>query len=439
MPKGVIVQFGGQTSLNLAEKLMNCGVQILGTSVNAIDVAEDRDRFDRLLQELNIPRPKGTAVTSRDAGINAAKEIGYPVLVRPSYVIGGRAMQVVYDESELVKYLKEAARISTEHPILIDKYLLGKEVEVDAISDGEDVLIPGIMEHIERTGVHSGDSFSVYPPQDMSSKVVDKIVAYTEQISKALDVVGLVNIQFAVQGEEVYIIEVNPRASRTVPIMSKVTGIPLIDVAMYVILGDKLKDLSYGTGLKGQGKLIAVKAPVFSFQKLLNVDPALTPEMKSTGEVLGVDQKYELALLKAFIGAGYKFDLKGKVLFTINERDLVESLEYAKGFKALGYEIVATDHTYEYFKDNNLECEPVHKSQIKEIKEQIKNGEICAVVNTPTIGKDPDRTGFQIRSYCQIVNVPCFTSFDTVKAYITALKALMENEEITYDTIAEYL
>ena len=439
MPKGVIVQFGGQTSLNLAEKLMNRGVQILGTSVNAIDVAEDRERFDRLLQELNILRPRGTAVTSKEAGIAAAKEIGYPVLVRPSYVIGGRAMQVVYDESELVKYLKEAARISTEHPILIDKYILGKEVEIDAISDGTDILIPGIMEHIERTGVHSGDSFSVYPPQNMSPGVVEKIVDYTKQISRALNVKGLVNIQFAIQNEEVYIIEVNPRASRTVPIMSKVTGVPMIDLAMNVILGDKLEDLSYGIGLRESGKLIAVKAPVFSFQKLLDVDPALTPEMKSTGEVLGVDQKYELALLKAFLGAGYKFDLKGKVLFTINERDLAESIEYGKEFKTLGYDILATDHTYKYFKDNGLESEIINKSQIEEIKGQIKSGEICAVVNTPTIGKDPDRIGFQIRSYCQMLNVPCFTSFDTVNAYIIALKALMENKDITYDTIGEYL
>ncbi|MFZ7132783.1 MAG: carbamoyl-phosphate synthase large subunit [Eubacteriales bacterium] len=438
MPKGVIVQFGGQTSINLAPKLMNRGVQILGTSVNAIDVAEDRERFDRLLHELNIPRPKGTTVTSLEDGMKAAKVIGYPVLVRPSYVIGGRAMQVVYDEEELCKYLEEAARISHEHPILIDEYILGKEVEVDAISDGKDILIPGIMEHIERTGVHSGDSFTVYPPQNISESVTDKLVAFTEKISKALNVIGVVNIQFAIKDEEVYIIEVNPRASRTVPIMSKVTGIPMIDIAVKVILGDRLSELGYGIGLKECAKLVAVKAPVFSFQKLLDVDPALTPEMKSTGEVLGIDTQYELALLKAFQGAGYKFNLKGKILFSMNDKDKEESLRYAKTFKKLDFEIGATDKTYAYFMKNGIPSTLYSKEDLDHIKEKLKAREICTVVNTPTIGKDTTRTGFKIRSYCQMMNIPSFTCLDTVDAYLKALKILRDDEEVTYDTIDVY-
>ncbi len=438
MPKGVIVQFGGQTSINLAQKLMNRGVQILGTSVNSIDVAEDRKRFDRLLQELKIPRPKGTAVTSLESGVKAAENIGYPVLVRPSYVIGGRAMQVVYDEVELSKYLREAAKISTEHPILIDEYILGKEVEIDAISDGRDILIPGIMEHIERTGVHSGDSFTVYPPQNLSSEIINKLIVYTEKISRALNVIGLVNIQFAIRNEEIYIIEVNPRASRTVPIMSKVTGIPMIDVAMKVILGDKLSDLDYGTGLKESDHLIAVKAPVFSFQKLLDVDSALTPEMKSTGEVLGVDNEYELALLKAFLGAGYRFNMKGKILFSIDDRGKEESVDYAKKFIDLGFELMATDNTYKFLSKKGIKVKLLSKTELVTIKDKLKNGEICGVINTPTIGKDITRSGFKIRSYCQMMNVPSFTCFDTVGAYIIALKALKDNQEITYDTIKQY-
>lgn len=441
MPKGVIVQFGGQTSINLASKLMNRGVQILGTSVNSIDVAEDRKRFDRLLHELDIPRPRGTAVVSMEDGIKAAEEIGYPVLVRPSYVIGGRAMQVVYNSEELCKYLEEAARISDEHPILIDEYILGKEVEVDAISDGEDILIPGIMEHLERTGIHSGDSFCVYPPQNISKKVTDTLVEYTEKISKALDVIGVVNIQFAVRNEQVYIIEVNPRASRTVPIISKVTGIPMIDIAVKIILGDKLKDLEYGTGLKETDNLIAVKAPVFSFQKLLDVDSALTPEMKSTGEVLGVDSKYELALLKAFQGAGYKFDLdkQKEILFSINDRDKEESLQYARLFDKLGFRLAATDKTYEYLTEQGInDVIRYNKNDLEQIKEKLKEGQICAVVNTPTVGKDTERTGFKIRSYCQMINVPLFTCLDTVNAYLMALQAKEDAKLVTYDTIGEY-
>ncbi|SHE54373.1 carbamoyl-phosphate synthase large subunit [Alkalibacter saccharofermentans] len=438
MPKGVIVQFGGQTSINLAAKLMSRGVQILGTSVNSIDVAEDRKRFDRLLYELEIPRPVGTGVASVEEGIKAAKDIGYPVLVRPSYVIGGRAMQVVYDESELVKYLKEAARASKKHPILIDQYINGVEVEVDAVADGQDVLIPGIMEHIERTGVHSGDSFSVYPTQNISKNVEALIVEYTEKIARALNVTGILNIQFVVKDEKVYIIEVNPRASRTVPIISKVTKIPMIDIAVRTILGEKLKDMDFGTGLAEKTNLVAVKAPVFSFQKLLDVDSALTPEMKSTGEVLGIDTKYEPALAKAFIGAGYRFDHKGEILITLNERDVSEGLEAAKAFEKLGFALAATEGTGAYLKKNGVSCIIYGKNELEVIKEKIKTKEISIVINTPTMGRDDSRFGFKLRSYCQSLNAPCFTCMDTVNAYIAAIAELKIAKELTYDTIEEY-
>ncbi|HAE61357.1 MAG TPA: carbamoyl-phosphate synthase large subunit [Eubacteriaceae bacterium] len=438
MPKGVIVQFGGQTSINLASKLMSRGVQILGTSVNSIDVAEDRKRFDRLLYELEIPRPVATGVASLEEGIKAASAIGYPVLVRPSYVIGGRAMQVVYDESELVKYLKEAASVSKEHPILIDQYINGIEVEVDAVADGQDVLIPGIMEHIERTGVHSGDSFSVYPAQSISKKVESLIIDYTEKIARALKVTGILNIQFVVKDDKVYIIEVNPRASRTVPIISKVTKIPMIDIAVRTILGEKLKSMEFGTGLAEKSKLIAVKAPVFSFQKLLDVDSALTPEMKSTGEVLGIDTKYESALAKAFIGAGFRFDHKGEVFLTINNRDVSEGLEAARKFYDLGFVISATEGTGYFLKGKGIECNIYLKEDLEHIKEKIKSKEISIVINTPTIGRDETRFGFKLRSYCQSLNVPCFTCMDTVSAYIESIRELEDAKNLTYDTIDEY-
>ena len=439
MPKGVIVQFGGQTAINLAPKLLKRGVQILGTSVESIDAAEDRKRFERLLRELNIPQPEGTAVSSLDEAVKAAQEIGYPVLVRPSYVIGGRAMQVVYGEDELRSYVKEAVSLSSEHPILIDQYIMGTEVEVDAISDRYDILIPGIMEHIERSGVHSGDSFSVYPSQTLSQNVINTMIDYTARLSCALQVIGLVNIQFLVKEDRVFVIEVNPRASRTVPIISKVTKVPMVDLAIKVILGERLKDQGYGTGLLPSGSLVAVKAPVFSFQKLGDVDVALAPEMKSTGEVLGVDCCYEKALVKAFKGAGFDFPEGGRILVSLNDRDKEEGISVLKGFQELGFAIAATEGTRETLAKSGLNVEFISKNNPDAITELIKNKTVSMVINTPTLGKDPKREGFHIRSTAERYNIPCFTSLDTANAYLTALNTVKSGVELGFETIDSYM
>lgn len=439
MPKGVIVQFGGQTAINLAPKLVSRGVQILGTSVEAIDVAENRKRFERLLRELNIPQPKGFAVTSIEEALTAAKEIGYPVLVRPSYVIGGRAMMIVHNDEALINYVREAATLSKDHPILIDEYIEGMEVEVDAICDREDILIPGIMEHIERTGVHSGDSFCVYPPQNISNHVIHTVVEYTKKISIALQVCGLVNIQFVVRNENVYIIEVNPRASRTIPILSKVTKVPMVKIAMEVILGEKLKDLSYGIGLLPSTSLIAVKAPVFSFVKLDNVDAALTPEMKSTGEVLGIDVDYDKALLKAFLGAGYTFPLKGSVLVSIGDKAKAEIIEPVKALINLGFSISATKGTREYLKQQGIESTLVDLVEVDTIEAKMKDGSLNIVINIPTKGKDSTRNGFKLRSLAEHLSIPNFTCMDTVNAYIEAMKTYRCDNTIDYDTIEYYM
>jgi len=438
MPKGVIIQFGGQTAINLGPKLRSKGVQILGTSVDSIDAAEDRKRFERLLRELDIPQPRGTAVHNIEQAIIAANDIGYPVLVRPSYVIGGRAMVIVYDNEELTNYIQEATALSADHPILVDEYIEGMEVEVDAIADKEDVLIPGIMEHIERTGVHSGDSFCVYPPQNLSNQVIETLVDYTKRIAVALRVVGLMNIQFVVKDEKVYIIEVNPRASRTVPILSKVTKVPMVKIAMEVILGDKLADLPYGLGLSPTTNLIAVKAPVFSFIKLGDVDVALTPEMKSTGEVLGIDTKYDRAMLKAFLGAGFRFNETGKVIFSVNDHAKPEGLKYAQYFESKGFEIVATKGTANYLNNQGVTCSELSSVDIIAIQEMMKKDEIAFVVNIPTKGKDISRAGFKLRTLAERLNVPCFTSYDTVGAYMMAMDAYVEEEPLTYEPIAYY-
>ncbi|MEI7473570.1 MAG: carbamoyl-phosphate synthase large subunit [bacterium] len=439
MPKGVIVQFGGQTAINLAPKLLKRGVQILGTSVDSIDVAEDRKRFERLLRELGIPQPNGTAVTNLEDAVTAAETLGYPVLVRPSYVIGGRAMQVVLSKEELILYVLEAASLSDEHPILIDSYIKGKEVEVDAISDRENILIPGIMEHIEKTGVHSGDSITVYPTQTLSRNVIDKMIGYTEKIAKALQVIGLMNIQFVVKDEDVFVIEVNPRASRTVPILSKVTKVPMVNIAVRTILGEKLKNMEYGVGLMPTSNLVAVKIPVFSFQKLHGVDVALTPEMKSTGEVLGVAENYEEALLKGFMGADYKFFNGGKILVSISDNDKEDLIVPLKKIIKKGFKVVATQKTYEYLKCNNIDTEVIDIENIDEIINKIKSGEINLVINTPTLGKNPKRAGFKIRQAAQQYKIPTFTCIDTFDAYIKALTAYQNKDKLTFETIDYYI
>ncbi len=438
MPKGVIVQFGGQTAINLAPKLVKRGVQILGTSMNSIDFAEDRKSFERLLRELNIPQPKGCAVTNIKEAIMTANEIGYPVLVRPSYVIGGRAMMVVKNEEELKSYVHEATALSSEHPILIDEYIEGTEVEVDAIADRDNILIPGIMEHIERTGVHSGDSFCVYPPQNLSEDIIKVLIDYTEKIAKALQVIGLMNIQFVIKDEKVYIIEVNPRASRTVPILSKVTKIPMVKIAMQVILGDKLADLPYGIGLSESTKLIAVKAPVFSFVKLADVDVALTPEMKSTGEVLGIDCDYSKAMLKAFLGAGYVFREEGKVLFSLSDSAKQEGLPFAKMLQKKGFEIIASKHTNAFLNANGVNSTEIDKNNISGIYDMMKNKELAMVINLPTKGKDIRRSGFKIRNLAEHLKVPCFTCYDTVNAYIKAMDTYLKKDSMTYEGIEFY-
>ncbi len=440
MPKGVIVQYGGQTAINLAPKLVSRGVQVLGTSVDSIDVAEDRKRFERLLRELNIPQPEGKTVTNIDEAISTARKIGYPVLVRPSYVIGGRAMMVVHNDTELMSYVREAASLSDDQPILIDEYIEGTEVEVDAIADYDDILVPGIMEHIERTGVHSGDSYCVYPPQNLSDHVIDTVLEYTKKIAKALQVVGLMNIQFVVKDEKVFIIEVNPRASRTVPILSKVTKVPMVQIAMQVILGDRLCDLEYGTGLYKTTNLVAVKAPVFSFVKLAGVDAALTPEMKSTGEVLGIDTSYDRAMLKAFQGAGYKFRTKGKVLVSVADSSKEESLAYVTSLQELGLSILATQGTSDFLTSKGIKNESIDITATDEIQKMMKQEEIAMMINIPTKGKDVDRYGYKLRNLAEHLNVSGFTCLDTVDAYIMAMKTYLAcGDEIGYDVIDAYM
>lgn len=348
-------------------------------------------------------------------------------------------MMVVNNESELKSYVDEAASLSSEHPILIDEYIEGMEVEVDAIADKDDILIPGIMEHIERTGVHSGDSFCVFPPQNLSENVINIIIEYTKKIAKALQVIGLMNIQFVVKDDKVYIIEVNPRASRTVPILSKVTKIPMVKIAMQVILGDKLADLPFGTGLSKHTNLIAVKAPVFSFVKLSDVDAALTPEMKSTGEVLGIDSNYNNALLKAFEGAGYSFKEEGKVLVSLSDSAKEEGLTYIKDLASKGFEIIATEGTCEFINKNGIQCELINKEDLINIEELMKNNKITMVINIPTKGKDVRRNGFKLRTLSEHLKVPCFTCYDTVNAYILALETYLEKEDLSYERIDYYM
>src|SRR5690606_16349702 len=344
-PIGVIVQFGGQTAINLAEPLQKAGVRILGSDLESIDTAEDRKKFEALLSGLGVAQPPGTTVTSVDEAVGAAAKLGYPVLVRPSYVLGGRAMEIVYNDQELLSYMEQAVKINPEHPVLIDRYMLGKEAEVDAICDGETVLIPGIMEHVERAGVHSGDSIAVYPPQTISDELKQQMVDITVRISRALGVIGLVNIQFVIYNDQAYVIEVNPRSSRTVPFLSKVTNIPMANVATRVIMGEKLKDLGYETGLYTEDRFVSVKVPVFSFAKLRRVEPTLGPEMKSTGEVMGRDVIFAKALYKGLIGSGMKIPANGSLIATVADKDKDEAAELLKGFANLGYHVMATGGT----------------------------------------------------------------------------------------------
>ncbi len=427
-PKGVIVQFGGQTAINLADKLAYHGVKILGTSLEDLDRAENRNKFESALHELGIPQPLGKTCFTKEDAIKIANEIGYPVLVRPSYVLGGRAMEIVYEDLELSYYMDHAVIDNAEHPILIDKYLTGKEVEIDAICDGETVLIPGIMEHIEKAGVHSGDSIAVYPPQHIYPEQKQKLIDYTIRLAKGLNVIGLMNIQYVLFEGEVYVIEVNPRSSRTVPFLSKITEIPMAKLATKVILGKKLKDLGYENGLAPEKEGIFVKVPVFSFSKLTKVDITLGPEMKSTGEVMGKDITLEKALYKGLIAAGRKIPLHGTILFTIDDKHKPEATKIAKRFMEIGFKVLATQGTAIAFEEVGIKTEIVYKIADGEsnntILEKIQRGEVHYVVNTFSSGKKPEKDGFRIRRSSVENGVPCFTSLDTVEAVLKVIESM---------------
>ncbi len=440
-PVGVIAQFGGQTAINLAGPLAERGVKILGTSVDSIDMAEDRERFDELLAKLEIPRPVGALVTSDEEALEAAKRLQYPLIVRPSYVLGGRAMEIVYNDQELDRYMKEAVVASKDHPVLIDRYMVGMEVEVDAISDGIDVCIPGIMEQVERAGVHSGDSIAVYPAQHLSDELTEQIVDYTRRIAIGLNVKGVLNIQYIVVNGELHVIEVNPRSSRTVPFISKVTGINMVEYATRIALGETLESLGLPTGLVPARPHVAVKAPVFSFSKMGLVEIALGPEMKSTGEVMGIGRTYADALFKAIHGANMRIPDKGNILMTVADRDKEEAARLAKGFIDLGYHIMATGGTGRYFTEHGVNCTVVNK--ISEgnpnCADFIREGKVDLMLNTLTYGKKPEREGFQLRRLAVEMGVPCLTSLDTAREvlHVVASRATA-GDAITVDAVQDY-
>ncbi|MFG6497416.1 carbamoyl-phosphate synthase large subunit [Fictibacillus sp. UD] len=425
-PEGVIVQFGGQTAINLSEELERRGITILGTSLDSMDLAEDRERFEKVMQQLNIPQPAGKTAFSVTDAVTIANSIGYPVLVRPSYVLGGRAMEIVYQESELLQYMENAARVNPDHPVLVDRYLEGKEIEVDAISDGKDVFIPGMMEHIERAGVHSGDSIAVYPPQTLPESIKQKIIDRTISIAKGLKIIGLLNIQFVWHKEEVYVLEVNPRSSRTVPFLSKITGVPMANVATKVILGESLQRQGYETGYQKEADEVSVKVPVFSFAKLRRVDTYLGPEMKSTGEVMGRDKNLQKALYKGLIASGMKIPAYGTVLFTVADKDKEEALHMVKRFYEIGYSIMATEGTASIIEKEGIPVDVVGKigSEGRNLLEVIRKGEAQFVVNTLTKGKLPARDGFRIRRECAENGVVCLTNLDTSVALLEVLESI---------------
>ena len=418
-PDGVILQFGGQTAIKLAQFLSEKNISIYGTKPDQIDAAEDREKFDALLEKLNINRPKGKAVWNVEDGLCEAENIGYPVLVRPSYVLGGQGMEITYEEKELRHYLKHAFQKDKKNPVLIDRYLLGREIEVDAICDGEEILIPGIMEHLERAGVHSGDSITIYPSQNISDAIKAKILEYTKKIAIGLEVIGMVNIQFIEFKDELYIIEVNPRASRTVPYISKVSKVPIVDLATRVMLGEKLKDFGYGFGIYKEPKLVSVKVPVFSTQKLPEVEVCLGPEMRSTGEVLGIGRNFDEALYKGFVASGMKVKKeKGVILATINPQDYDEFLYIAKGFSELNYKFIATEGTAKVLRDNGIDTIGVKKISegTPNIIDVIKGRQVDLVINTPTKGNDSETDGFRIRRTAIESSLGVLTSLDTAKA-----------------------
>lgn len=440
-PEGVICQFGGQTAINLATPMAKRGIRIIGSSNESIDMAEDRERFDTLMGQLGIARPKGCLVESEAEAIEKTQDLDYPLIVRPSYVLGGRAMQIVYDEHELRTYLKEAVVASHEHPVLIDQYMVGREVEIDAISDGIDVCIPGIMEQIERSGVHSGDSFAVYPPQHLSQEIIDTLADYTKKIAIAMSVKGLVNIQFIVVNDRVYVIEVNPRASRTVPFMSKITGINMVEYATRIALGESLKDTGLPLGLVPPKDYVAIKAPVFSFSKLGLVEIKLGPEMKSTGEVMGIGHTYEEALYKAVIAANLMIPAGGSILITVSDRDKKETANLARGFVKLGYKLVCTSGTGSYFKSLGIPVEIIKKIHEKgeNCEKYLKSGKVDMVLNTISYGSQIEQEGYDLRRIAVELAIPCLTSLDTAKEVLRVM-AEDDTEASHYvESIQEYV
>ncbi len=426
-PDGAVVQFGGQTAIKLTQAVMKMGVPILGTAAEDVDAAEDRELFDEILEQCKIPRPQGTTVYTTEEALKAANRLGYPVLVRPSYVLVGQGMQIAVNDGDIVEFMQIINREVQEHPILVDKYLMGKEVEVDGVCDGKDVLIPGIMEHIERAGVHSGDSISVYPAQTLSDKIIEQIEDYTARLARALHVKGLLNIQFIVHEEQVYVIEVNPRSSRTVPYISKVTGIPIVDIASKIIVGKTLAELGYAPGLQKKSDYIAIKQPVFSFEKLRGAETSLGPEMKSTGEVLGIAKTFNEALYKSFLGAGINLPRTKKMICTVKDSDKAELVPIAARFAAIGYTIYATRSTADA-----LMAGGVPAIKIKKISDGSPNaldlildGEVDLVIDTPTQGHGMDKTrdGFLIRRNAIETGVTCLTSLDTAKALLTSIES----------------
>ena len=423
-PDGAVVQFGGQTAIKLTESLMKMGVPILGTKAEDVDAAEDRELFDKILEETQIPRAAGGTVYTAEEAKEVANRLGYPVLVRPSYVLGGQGMQIAISDQEIEEFMAIINRIAQDHPILVDKYLQGKEIEVDAVCDGNDILIPGIMEHIERTGVHSGDSISVYPAPTITQPVKDKIAEYTRRLAKALHVKGLINIQFIAIGEAVYVIEVNPRSSRTVPYISKVTGIPIVDLATEVIIGKTIRELGYEPGLQPEAEYYAIKMPVFSFEKIRGAEISLGPEMKSTGECLGIAKDFNEALYKAFLGAGVNLPKYKNIIITVKDADKGEAIEIGRRFERLGYTIYATRSTAAALNEAGVKARKVNKisQESPTVMDLILGHRIDLVIDTPTQGRDKSRDGFLIRRTAIETGVNCLTSLDTANALVTSLE-----------------
>ena len=438
-PDGAVVQFGGQTAIKLTESLMKMGVPILGTKAEDVDAAEDRELFDKILEETEIPRAAGGTVYTAEEAKAVANRLGYPVLVRPSYVLGGQGMQIAISDEEIEEFMEIINRIAQDHPILVDKYLQGKEIEVDAVCDGTDILIPGIMEHIERTGIHSGDSISVYPAPTIDKVVKEKIAEYTRRLAKALHVKGLINIQFIAIGEEVYVIEVNPRSSRTVPYISKVTGIPIVDLATEVIIGKTIRELGYEPGLQPEAEYFAIKMPVFSFEKIRGAEISLGPEMKSTGECLGIAETFNEALYKAFLGAGVELPKYKNMIITVKDADKGEAIEVGRRFEKLGYTIYATRSTAAALNEAGVKARKVNKisQESPTVMDLILGHKIDLVIDTPTQGRDKTRDGFLIRRTAIETGIYCITAMDTANALVTSMEHMNDCKELTLVDIAQ--